>query len=139
MTKTQQFWERIHELTDFCLANRRKCFAGWPDATVFFYVAFHVLSGTIFVVKSDGKIKAIGFGWPAEQSQVARSFSWQLPKPGECLVMMEAIGARKHCADMMRRALERWPQVRRFFAWRRGKLVEFRRDTMDRFCLKGAT
>lgn len=138
MNKTQQFWRRIHEVTNFCLTHRGRCFPGWPDETVFFYVAFHGLCGTIFVVKSDGKIKAVGFGWPAGQSEVAADFNWRLPKPGKCLVIMEVIGERRVCGNIFARAVARWPQVGRFFAWRHGRLVEFSRKALERFCLKGA-
>lgn len=133
MTKTQQFWQRVAGWTEFCLVHRGKAFAGWPDGTVFFYVAFHALCGSVFVVKSEAQIKAVGFAWPSRPENVADDFSWQLPPAGDCLVMMETIGTRTFCGEMFRRARARWPQVKRFFAWRHGSLVEFEPRRLRRF------
>ena len=138
MKDLQPFWERVHEVTEFCLGHAGKCFGGWPRETVFLYVGFHALAGSIFVVRRDGRLAAIGFAWPFKPDTDAVEFHWKPVPPGEALMVREVIGTREDCRSMFRQARKRWPFVKRFFAFRhradKPVLVEYEPASMERFC-----
>lgn len=140
MNDHQPFFERVHEVTEFCVWHAGKCFGGWPRETVFLYVGFHALAGTIFVVREQGsrQISAVGFAWPFQPGTAAAEFNWHPVPPGPALMMREVVGTRADCRTMFVRARARWPHVERFFAYRqrntRHELTEFSPATMERFC-----
>ncbi len=138
MNANQKFLNYVGEVTQFCVRNAGKCFGGWPKETVFLYVGFHALAGSIFVVRTGGKISAVGFAWPCQPEHAGDEFEWRKAAPGEGLLIREAIGTRAACRQMYRKALAQWPNVKRFFAYRhrdnKPELFEFGRDTMERFC-----
>lgn len=139
MSDPMPFFERVHEVTEFCLAHAGRCFGGWPRETVFLYVGFHALAGSIFVVRRNGNIAAVGFAWPCQPDKVAADFDWHIVPPGDALMVREVVGTREACRRMFAQARARWPFVKRFFAYRHRrntpKLIEFTPATMERFCL----
>jgi hypothetical protein len=138
MTDAKAFFERVHEVTEFCMAHAGKCFGGWPRETVFLYVGFHALAGSIFVMRRNGHIAAVGFAWTFEPGTSGHEFNWGRPVPGEALMVREVIGHREACRRLFKQAREKWPAVKRFFAYRhrgaRPVLVEFNPSTIERFC-----
>jgi len=140
MNELQPFWERVHEVTEFCLGHAGKCFGGWSRTTTFLYVGFHALAGTIFVVREPGSgaIEAVGFAWPFQPGTETAEFNWHPVPPGEALMVREVVGTRAACRQMFRQARRRWPFVKRFFAFRqraaRPVLVEYEPTFMERFC-----
>jgi hypothetical protein len=135
----QKIFRELHELTEFCLANRGKCFAGWTREKLFFYLGFHRLAGTLFVVRT-GRIEAVGVAFTARPEQILAHtagetyFHWRLPEPGNALVIFDVIGRRATVAKLFRMASRKWPAVRRFFTWRREALKEISTRKMEAFC-----
>lgn len=138
MNNTGPFFERVGEVTDFCVRGAGKCFGGWPRETVFLYVGFHALAGSIFVVRRNKHIAAVGFAWPCQPERAGEDFNWKPAPPGEALLVREVIGTRSACRQMFARARAQWPNLKRFFAYRhrdnRPELIEFSPATMERFC-----
>lgn len=138
MSLPKPFLERVAEVTDFCVQHAGKCFGGWPKETVFLYVGFHALAGSIFVVRRNGNIAAVGFAWPVKPERAAEDFSWHPAPPGDALMVREVIGTREACREMFARARAQWPHIKRFFAYRhrdsKPELFEFSLSTMERFC-----
>ena len=134
---TPEFLARVHEVTEFCLAHAGKCFGGWSRETIFLYVGFHALAGSIFVVRRNGNITSVGFANPCEPGTEATPFDWHKVTPGASLVIREVIGTREACRTMFRQARARWPFVQRFFAYRHrnnvARLEQLQPTEIERF------
>lgn len=140
MTKTQQFYERCHELTEFCLSHRPRVFELWPREMVFLYVAWHAFRDTIFVLRKSGKVTCLGFAWPESLSRVAKRhetcqplFDWTMVKQPDCLLIGEVMGSRRDCGKLYREALRKWPSLDRVFTLRDQKLEELSQNVLNRF------
>lgn len=119
MTKREQFFQLVHEATEFCVVRAGRCFAGWSREKIFVHIAANALEGTMFIVKNGNEVKAIGFAKPTGQNR---------------LFIGQVVGGRAQCRELFRRVMERWPDVKRFFAYRDDHLTEFDLKTMRRFC-----
>lgn len=138
MTLPKPFLERIGEVTNFCVQHAGKCFGGWPRETLFLYVGFHALAGSIFVVRRNGNIAAVGFAWPCQPERASDPFEFKRVPAGDALLVREVIGTREACREMFAKARAQWPHIKRFFAYRhrdnKPELFEFGLSTMERFC-----
>jgi len=115
------------------------------DRKVFAYVAFHIISGSVVVARSNrGDINGVGFVWPDVEREVIRraqndlpQFNWTQPtKEGDCYFIAEVIGNRKSCA-----AMYQWfsAKTKDFVAspkytYRRGKLKVLNYGRLKQFC-----
>lgn len=134
------FFERIHELTQFASANRGKAFNGWSDETIYFYLAFHALCDSLFVMRGkDGKITTVGVATPCWINDIGQKFSWKKPDiNGDCLMIWEVVGNRTHCGLLVKKALNKFKNVKSFYAFRMKdketpSLVNISNKTMRRF------
>lgn len=130
--KQQRFFDRCHELTEWLLAQPGKCFKAWPRETVFFYVAFHALCGTLFVIRKASTIKAVMIAEPRPLDRIEKPFCWQKPTSGNCALVWEMVGGRKFVAELWQKFNQQFPGAERFFAYRNKKLVEFPRTAVER-------
>jgi hypothetical protein len=145
MTKRQQLAEKVREVTAWIVENKGCAFAGWPSSVIFKYVAFHAISGTIFIKRIvTGQIEGVAFAWPVESSEAVKSpFDWTLPRPGTCLLISEVVTApatrrARVVKWLWDHAPERWPTFDTVLTWRHGKIHELRSQVMERYFMKGA-
>lgn len=136
--KMKQFMQKVHEVTEFCVQNRGRCFQGWKRETIFLYVAFHAGAGTLFLMRENGNVKAVGFAWPTFLTMIQDAFNWRLPGRGDILFISEVVGDRKSIKTLYNQAKAKWPHLFRVFAYRfkggpRQRLVELT-HIMERFC-----
>ena len=115
MSKEKQFIEWLGRVTEFCLSRAGKCFGGWTPEEVFMYLGKNAARGELFVV-GDGDVEAVGIA----------------NRTTKGLFIKQVIGTRKECRVMFQQAMLKWPEVRRFFTYRRGQLREVSFDTMRR-------
>lgn len=132
----------VKAMAIFCLQRQGRCWPGWSAGKVFRYLAFHFLSGTLFVAR-DGRdekdIIGLAVAWLADESEVkAREeerrtqFDWKLPDRGNALVIAEVFGDRKASAVLWQLAKARWPGIRTVFCERilpgnsRGQIADSR-------------
>lgn len=120
MTKQQQLFEKVHELTEFCLAHAGRCFAGWSREKVFLHIGNAAMRGELFVIRKCGEVKAMA----------------TIQRTTNGVLIGGVIGTREDCQKIYRMGCKQWPDVKRFFSYRwRGsehKLVELR--SVERFC-----
>ena len=99
----QKLFEAAHEITEFCFSRRGKCFGGWTREKIFAYIAHSILEKHIFIVKVKDKVKAIAIAKPTGEGR---------------LIFYEVIGGKSACRQMFSQIMQRWPDVKRFFAFR---------------------
>lgn len=129
----QSFFAEIHELTEFVKAHRGRAFKGWPDETIFFYIAYHKLAGTLFVFNDKDCISGLGVAWIAHVENIGQPFVWRLPEKGDCMMICELVGTRTAMKTVYQMARSKWQDVKRHFTYRRGELVELTPRVMGRF------
>src|SRR5665213_2605709 len=134
---SEQFLLACHEIVEFCKKHRGKCFAGWSDEILLRYVAFHAFCGTLFLVRVNDKITAIAVAQPMSEAQLSEPFAWQ-KTDGDCILFHELIGSRREFKTLFCAALNRFPQVKRYFGQRfKGGespvLLEFKPPFLERF------
>ena len=88
-------------------------------------------------------MEAVAVGFLARPEQVLAQgdgqdsqrpyFNWKLPERGNALVIFDVIGNRALAGTMLRMALAQWPEVERFFTWRKGRLREIAPRLMQVF------
>lgn len=122
--KKDKFFFLVHEATEFCLAHANKCFGKWSREKIFLYIAQNALEGYLFIVKVENKVRALAVAKPTGEGR---------------LFIGEVIGSRSDCRKMFSIVKKKWPNLKRFFAYRHcgqpsPKIVEFRPETIWRFC-----
>ncbi len=146
MSSNQQTADEIKEIVVFCLEHRGRCFAGWSANKIFKYVAFHFLSGTLFLVRDGDQITGVAIGWLGKAAEFLRrdergipQFAWGLPEKGNALLIADVFGSRETCGKLWEQALKKWPKINRVFTYRQGgqeqrpHLIEFTPETLKRF------
>lgn len=140
MMNKADFLARCHYLTEFCLEHGKECFYGWTSEKLFWFIGYNGLAGTLFVNEQDGQVNAVGVAWTDSADKIIERertgechFAWKLPPKGDALVIAGVVGDRKSCAELYRKALKKWPFVKRYFTWRQGNLVELPPETLARF------
>ena len=103
MRPLQQLFEAAHELTQFCLPRQGKCFPGWNKEKIFAYLCHSILEKQIFIVKVENKVTGIAIAKPTGQGR---------------LIVYEVIGNRAACKSIFKQVMNRWPDLKRFFAFR---------------------
>ena len=111
MSSKEKFMLWCHELTEFCLANGGVLFKTWTRERVFLHLAVNSIAGTLFVVKNNDKVKAVGIAKPMNQ---------------DCVFVEEVIGNRESCREIYRRVMQKWPTLKRAFSERADKDGKFR-------------
>lgn len=150
MTTEQQLADKIREVALFCLTHKGRCFENWTGHKVFFYLSFHTLAGTIFVLRNSHRtIEAVAVCWLGDAAEFLRrehdgepQFAWTLPPKGNALMIANVFGVRSACKRLWSMAFKEWPNVKRCFAYRRkaghsgdGVLVEWPLSKVRRFCV----
>lgn len=137
--------ERTREICAFYLArkNGRVFVEGHDERWIFRYIAFHLLSGNIFVVRERGAIAGVAVAWPDRAANIFAleaagepQFNWrQNVEPGDAVFIGPMIGTRACGYGWRKLALQRWPDLaaRRVFAQRRERLVEISAGVVKRF------
>ena len=135
-----KFFKRIHELTEFASANRGKAFHGWSDSTIYFYLAFHALCDSLFILNdSKGRVKAIGVATSCPLSEIGSPFDWKKTSmTGDCLMIWEVIGDRKSMQTLFVKAIRKFSNVKRCYAYRlkdkdKPELVNIHWKTLRKF------
>jgi len=120
MTKQQQLFSLVHEVTEFCLAHFGRCFTGWSREKIFMHIGNSAMRGEIFVIRKCGEIKAMAV----------------IQRTTKGVLIGNVIGTRDSCREIFRRAVKQWPGVTRYFSYRfrhgQPQLVEFK--GIERFC-----
>jgi hypothetical protein len=145
MIVTQQLANNIREIAIFCLSNKGRCFKDWNGNKVFSFIAFHLFSGGLLIHRENGEIKSVGICWTSDAEEIIRrdkagepEFDWTIQKSGNALFISQVFGSRAYCDMLWKMALEKWPNVTRFFAYRlkdgKAVLKEFDEKTISAFC-----
>ncbi len=98
------------------------------------------------IAKKENEICCVAIGWPVDEEEIYRrhveglpQFNWQLPPPGNCLLIAEVFGDRKSAAATWAAALKRFPFIVKAFTYRQrpwtNKLMlkEFTTEQINRF------
>jgi hypothetical protein len=137
------FADRAREITEFCWRNGRSAFPGWEVPTLYAYVFFHVVDRTVFLVREHGEISAVGFMWGVPESEIRSRadagepvFCWKRSQDNaDSVFMAELVGSAAEFPRLTRGAEQRFPEWwkrKKVFTFRRGKLVQLDRDTIER-------
>ncbi len=136
----QQTVNRIKEIVTFCIEHQGRCWHGWSASKIFKYVAYHFLAGTLFTVRANSTIAGVGIAWLGNASEFIRRdidkyppFDWRLPEKGDALMVGELFGSRSSCGQMRDAILDKWPIIKRVFAYRNDTLIEFPLAKITRF------
>lgn len=143
MSKRDMFLLHCHEVVLFCVNHGGECFESWPKETLLLYVAFHAMTGGLFLRRRNGVVVGVGFAWP-EISKIAMSrardgksiFNWSLPKQPDCVLVGEVIADKETCALFLEKAKRQWPGIRRMFTFRQKselRLVEIKPERLLRY------
>ena len=126
----------VREITLFALRRRGKSFEGWRPEIVFKFFAFHLLAGTLFLVREGRAILGVGIGYPCHASYLreheGQAFSWTLPPPGDTLFIGDVIACRRALPALLKMALDKWPWISRVAGYRHGHLKEIHLKAMAR-------
>jgi len=146
MNVHQQLANKIRVLAIFCLEKRGKCFAGMTPATLFKYVAFHLLNGSLFVQRDEsGGVQMVVFVWRehscdllAREAAGLPQFFWQMPPAGGDAVLIGAvIGERRWMPQILQQVTAHIPESPRLFTYRhrdgKPKLSEITWPSLRRF------
>lgn len=130
--KQRKFFERVHEISDWLSQQPGRTFIGWPKETLFFYVAFHAIGGTIFVVRDEGKLKAVMMATPTTSDKVSEPFKWQQPVDGGAVIVWDLVGSRRFIRSLWGKLKAAFPNIAKYFAYRNKKLVELSPVMLER-------
>lgn len=139
MSKAQLFLDKCHEVATFCRMRGPKIFGDWPDTTLLLFVAHHALHGTLFVRREAGLVTGTAFAWPEDKAHlheceeyIKHPFNWHKRKKPNCIFVAEVVANRCACRTFFKQARKQWPEFKRFYTFRRGKLRDISR-TVERF------
>jgi len=136
MKSLQKQGDVVRELTMFALRRRRACFEGWEPPLVFKYLAWHLLAGTLGIVREGRALLGVGIAYSASMEHIVehegKAFDWKLPERGNVLYLEEVIAVRRAIPRLLEMAMNRYPWINRIMTLRRGKLVELRLSALTR-------
>lgn len=143
MNKRDTFLSKCDEVVSFCFQHTPYVFGAWSRETALIYVAFHAMTGGLFIRRENGHVAAVGFCWPAIEEEVKRKFNgdgyafdWRLPKNSDCLIVGEVIADKATCAMFLEKAKRQWPTLRKCFTFRRRptlRMVEICPERLRRY------
>lgn len=118
----QRFFNKVHEVTEFCLEHIGRCFTGKSREELFIYIGEMALQRGIFVIRKQGEIKAVAFAQPTSEGRV---------------LVKEVIGNRTYARDLYEAVMRQIPDAKRFFTyrWKRNRHVLVELASLRRFCL----
>lgn len=140
MTKEdKKFFESVHRLVEWAKANRGKCFSDWSDEVLFFYLAFHAVCGSLYIVRHNDKVKALAVVQPMSLGEIGKPFAYIDRKDGEIGMVWELIGDKSLFNHIFSQFKSKFPKVNRWFGYRvkdghKPRLVEFNNFRVERFC-----
>ena len=126
----------VREIAVYCLRRRKSCFEGWPAPVVFKYFAFHFLAHTICVAREGRAILGVGIAYSGPESyfreREGKPFDWQLPVAGETLYVADIVSSKRGVPRLWWWGMWKHPWIKKILTYRRGKLVELSKATLDR-------
>jgi len=143
MNRQQDFLTKCDEVVRFCMKHTGQVFQCWPRETILLYVAFHAITGGLFLRRKSGQVVAVAFAWPDRWEVMHRrfeagqsAFRWVIPRDADCLLVAEVIADKETAALFMDQAKRQWPKLKRWFTFRRKPnlmLVEISPERLRRF------
>jgi hypothetical protein len=94
------------------------------------YLSYHFLNGTlVWVNNKEEKITGILISYPCNQEEVEHRdrFDWELPQGENCIFVAEVVAEDEKSRNLLAHAfLQRYPEVKKTYANRHGRLVEIK-------------
>jgi len=118
MNETQKIKEWIHELTEFCIKHRGRCFKDWSRERIFLYLFGSSLMGILHVLRDDNQnVDGVFIASKATEENV---------------VFAQIVGNRNSVGKAFQISRKLFPNAKKWFTYRRGKFVEI--HSIHRFC-----
>jgi len=110
---------KIHEITEFCMKNAGRCMEGWPREKIFIHLYGHAILNQLICCTVNDKVKSVAVVQPTNTGNI---------------LFGDIIGNRSLCRTMFKQVMERWPDTKKFFTYRKNdELVELPISTINRF------
>lgn len=135
--EVRYIFDECAKLTEWALEHKGVCFKDWPRENVLFYLAFHAVCGSLFVVRFNDKVKGLMVAEAMPAADIGRPFSWRSRVSGESVLVQELIGDKPSMNSLFEALKAKYPAMKRIFGqrYRAGRLVlkEFSVPFVERF------